>query len=155
MSVVGSQQWVALSDSKIQKRVDKGRSVSRWRVARGWGCQGWPGSGWGDRPAAIGGRGRAGGRRPGPADSFNHTSGPRQFTSFCHQLCWERRTGAEVAAAPPDGASGLEPKCVQRKPGVAGAGSTRRWGYWSRVSAAATAVRRGTLRLAVAAADRH
>ena len=37
----------------------------------------------------------------------------------------------------------------------AGAGSTRRWGQWSRVPAAATAVRRGTLRLAVAAADRH
>ena len=55
------------------------------------------------------------GRGAGRADSFNHTSGPRQFTSFCHQLCQESRTGAGLARRPPGGAGGLEPKCVQRK----------------------------------------
>ena len=53
----------------------------------------------------------------GIADSFNHTSGPRQFTSFCHQLCQERRTGGELLRVAPGGAGGVAGKCVQRKPG--------------------------------------
>ena len=73
----------------------------------GGGC----GGGGGGAQAVEGVRGRGAGR----ADSFNHTSGPRQFTSFCHQLCQESRTGAELARRPPGGAGGLEPKCVQRK----------------------------------------
>ena len=60
---------------------------------------------------AVGGAG-------GIADSFNHTSGPRQFTSFCHQVCQERRTGGELLRAAPGGAGGVAGKCVQRKPGV-------------------------------------
>ena len=52
----------------------------------------------------------------GIADSFNHTSGPRQFTSFCHQVCQESRTGRELRGRPPGGSGRTAGKCVQRKP---------------------------------------
>ena len=61
-----------------------------------------------------GGVGGAGGL----ADSFNHTSGPRQFTSFCHQVCQERRTARELKSGSRGGASGVAGECVQRKLGV-------------------------------------
>ena len=60
-----------------------------------------------------GGVGGAGGL----ADSFNHTSGPRQFTSFCHQVCQERRTARELKSGSRGGAGGVAGECVQRKLG--------------------------------------
>ena len=50
------------------------------------------------------------------ADSFNHTSDPRQFTSFCHQTCPGIRTAPGFEKPTLGGVCVAAPKCVQRKP---------------------------------------